>query len=880
MADDNQVPRDGGDAAYGPRPNLQALQGDGDAPARIIYVQQDTCMVSPPMHFLPVPGKPNIPWSQWVKGFQNYMLATNYDQFQAERKKAILLASSGAEGERIFYTLDDHSITLDSANDNAYIIAIKRLEHYFRPSVNIFTERHRFESRAQRQDESIEEYVSALRDIMANCEFTNADERLRDQIINKTCVPRIRERVMGEKKVPDLQQTIAIAKQVELSIKDNKLFKRESGDTAVRHVRSKKYGSAKPSIRSASNLARAATASANTSQASDSQKGRTCYRCGSKNHLANDPECRARNSICRRCNRKGHWDIVCRSSTVVKKIQMTPETSKPTVSPKRTDLPMNATAKVSVSHILNTSDADHCSSSKTAVYEDVIINGTQIHLQIDTGSPYSLISRSDYDKYFSQTPLMPPKVKLVTYTDGKIDLDGCFKAQISYKNLTISEDLKVTSRGASILGLDVFYKLGWNIDTSPSFVANNVTEHSALPKGLGSEYHKYAACFGPITGPIKDYVHKVKMKPDVKPVQQKLRRVPFAIRDQVSQELLRLQNEGIIEKIDSSEFISPLVVVHKANGKIRLCVDMRKVNESIVIDRFPLPTVDEIFQEMHGAKYFSRLDCASAYHQLALHEESRDLTAFISHEGIFRFTRTCFGLASAPSAFQKLMHSVLSDVPGAKCILDDVIVWGRTKQEHDNNLHRVLGKFLKVGLKLNDKCQFNVQKVEFFGHVLSPDGLDPHPKLKAAIADAPAPTDSSALQSFLGLVGYYSKFIPNYATIVEPMRRLLRRNISFVWDTEAQKSFDRVKSLIAEHLTLAFYNPNLHTIVTTDASSYGLGITLSQITKEGNEVLIACASRTLTTHERKYSVGEREALACVFACERFHGYLWGKPFDL
>ena len=157
MADDNQVPRDGGDAAYGPHPNLQALQGDGDAPARIIYVQQDTCMVSPPMHFLPVPGKPNIPWSQWVKGFQNYMLATNYDQFQAERKKAILLASLGAEGERIFYTLDDHGIALDSANDNAYTIAIKRLEHYFRHSVNIFTERHRFESRAQRQDESIEE---------------------------------------------------------------------------------------------------------------------------------------------------------------------------------------------------------------------------------------------------------------------------------------------------------------------------------------------------------------------------------------------------------------------------------------------------------------------------------------------------------------------------------------------------------------------------------------------------------------------------------------------------------------------------------------------------------------------------------------------------
>lgn len=121
--------------------------------------------------------------------------------------------------------------------------------------------------------------------------------------------------------------------------------------------------------------------------------------------------------------------------------------------------------------------------------------------------------------------------------------------------------------------------------------------------------------------------------------------------------------------------------------------------------------MEEIFQDMHGAKYFSRLDYESAYHQLSLHASSRDFTAFITHEGIFRFTRTCFGLASTPSAFQKFMHEILADLPGAKCILDDVIVYGKTKQENDRNLHRVLDKFLKVGLRLNDKCVFNVQTV-------------------------------------------------------------------------------------------------------------------------------------------------------------------------
>ena len=226
------------------------------------------------------------------------------------------------------------------------------------------------------------------------------------------------------------------------------------------------------------------------------------------------------------------------------------------------------------------------------------------------------------------------------------------------------------------------------------------------------------------------------------------------------------------------------------------------------------------------------------------------------------------------------MHEILADLPGAKCILDDVIVYGKTKQEHDRNLHGVLHKFLNVGLKLNDKCVFNVQTVEFFGHVLSPEGLSPHPKIKSAILDAPSPVDVNTLRSFLGLVGYYSKFCPDYATLVEPMRRLTRKDTPFLWSDEAQASFEKVKTLIADHITLAYFDPNRTTIVTTDASSYGLGATLSQVTESGAVVIVCCASRTLSVHERKYSTGEREAFACVFACERFHDYIWGRPFEL
>ena len=200
----------------------------------------------------------------------------------------------------------------------------------------------------------------------------------------------------------------------------------------------------------------------------------------------------------------------------------------------------------------------------------------------------------------------------------------------------------------------------------------------------------------------------------------------------------RLEAADVIEGIDSSEWVSPLVVVWKKSGKIRLCVDLRKVNEALVVDKFPLPNIDEILGELHGAKYFARLDLASAYHQLPLSAESRDLTAFITHDGLFRFKRVCFGIASAPSAFQKMMSVVLRGLKGIQFYLDDIIVFGKTKEEYLKNLRAILERIRQCGLTLNEKCSFN----------------KPLPKQTEAITKAPVPHDSMSLRSFLGLVGF------------------------------------------------------------------------------------------------------------------------------
>lgn len=169
-----------------------------------------------------------------------------------------------------------------------------------------------------------------------------------------------------------------------------------------------------------------------------------------------------------------------------------------------------------------------------------------------------------------------------------------------------------------------------------------------------------------------------------------MRRIPLAARQSVSEEIRRLEANGVIERINSSEWVSPIVVVQKKDGSIRMCVDLREANKAVVIDSFPLPHIEELLHALHSAKHFSKLDLAAAYHQVPLHKNSRDLTAFITHEGLFRFKRVCFGLASVPAAFQQMMSEMLHDCEGVLVYLDDVVVFGRTKEEHTHRLREVL----------------------------------------------------------------------------------------------------------------------------------------------------------------------------------------------
>ena len=384
-------------------------------------------------------------------------------------------------------------------------------------------------------------------------------------------------------------------------------------------------------------------------------------------------------------------------------------------------------------------------------------------------------------------------------------------------------------------------------------------------------------------GKLKDYQLKIHVDKNVKPIAQPVRRLPFNIRKSVELKLKELEDLDVIERVEGpTEWFSPLVVVPKrSSNEIRICVDMRRANQAVIRERHPIPTVDEILQELNGATVFSKIDLKWGFHQIELEPESRNITTFTTHVGLFRYKRLMFGISCAPEMYQQCVQLALQGCEGQRNISDDVIVYGSTQEEHDQRLEKVLQRMREKGLKLNpNKCNFNMSRMTFMGHVLSEKGISPAESKVEAVKNARNPENPSEVRSFLGLVNYCSRYIPNFSTVSAPLRELTKARVKWTWNSEHQKSFDKLKELLASAKTLAYYDKEAETQVIVDASPVGLGAILSQRQRDGNFRPVSYASRTLTDVERRYSQTEKEALAVVWGCERFHLYLYGKDFVL
>jgi hypothetical protein len=326
-------------------------------------------------------------------------------------------------------------------------------------------------------------------------------------------------------------------------------------------------------------------------------------------------------------------------------------------------------------------------------------------------------------------------------------------------------------------------------------------------------------------------------------------------------------SRGVIQP-SNSPWSSPVVIVAKKDGSKRFCVDYRKLNAITKTDAYPLPRIDDALDVLAGMKYFASLDLLSGYWQVKMSDDSVEKTAFCTPDGLFEFTVMPFGLCNAPGTFQRLMESVLSGLIPEKCLLyiDDILVVGRTFEEHLQNLREVLTRLREAGLRLKPrKCHLCQRKVKYLGYIVSADGISADPEKVAAVKDFPTPLDLKSLRSFLGLASYYRRFIPCFSSMGQPLYALTRKDAPFVWTGSCEEAFRRLKNLLTDAPILSYPDFEKEFFLETDASGTGLGALLTQKQDTGLNQPIAYASRTLQSHERNYGVTELEALGVVWA---------------
>ena len=349
----------------------------------------------------------------------------------------------------------------------------------------------------------------------------------------------------------------------------------------------------------------------------------------------------------------------------------------------------------------------------------------------------------------------------------------------------------------------------------------------------------------------------------------------------MKEELERLHEMSVISPIQKpTEWCAPVVVVPKSNGRVRLCVDLTKLNDAVKRERHMLPTVDYTLGQLAGAKYFSKLDANSGFHQIPLHQDSVELTTFMTPFGRYAYNRLPFGISSAPEYFQRQISSILVGLEGVVCQMDDIVVFGSTAEEHDTRLRKVLAKLQEAGITLNrDKCEFGKTRIKFLGYIISADGIEVDPDKVNAIKKLPDPENVGDVRRLLGMVNQLGKFLPNLADLTEPLRELLNVKTAWYWGQKQIDALNSIKEALCSSPILALYDPNLDILLTADASSYGLGATLLQ-NHDGVWRPVVYASRTLSDVEKRYAQIEKEALALTWASERFSDYLIGQQFKI
>ena len=514
----------------------------------------------------------------------------------------------------------------------------------------------------------------------------------------------------------------------------------------------------------------------------------------------------------------------------------------------------------------------------------VSLNGKTVHFEFDSGSAITCMNRVN----FNQLGLVGHKLetcdKTLCVANGQIlHVKTVAMVSVKYKGVSYG-DLGLHIVDASfptLFGRDwisVMFGSDWF-----KRVVNNVSlsEGNERTESFIKEM-KMSPIFRPEIGDVQGYEARLNLKPDVRPRFCKARVTAFAIKEKVCDELKKMIADGRLIKVDHSDWASAVVPVVKPDGSIRVCGDYKStLNPALDTKVYPLPTVDECFAEMVGGQLFTKIDIKQAYNSLRLRQQDQILTTLNTALGLLKWGRLPYGINSAGAQFQATIDEVLSGISHVCCRVDDILITGRDDEKHMANVREVVSRLEKAGFRCRlDKSQFMQKSVVYLGHVVSAEGIRTVQSKVETLVKAPYPENREKLIAFLGAVQYYSRYLPDMATVIEPLNHLRSAKVEWVFGKEQKEAYDKLKCMLTSDRVLTFYNPSLPLKVDCDASATGLGGVISHILPNGEEKPIEFVSRTLSPTERRYAQIDREALSIVWSLKKFHKYVYARPFHL
>lgn len=800
---------------------------------------------TPKIHFQPFQEQESF--KNFVKRLETYLHLTNCRD--PKMMTYVLLSSLSPELHgRAYDVCAPEDPTKLSFQD-----LVHKLEQYIDPKPSVWARRHKFITRIQGDNETVANFSTELKRLAHDCEFSCdscrkpiADNFLALQFIRGIRDCEIRTKILQDNQTTNFNELVQLASSSEIARADNKFIvgKMDQQNEVPVHIIKKKQNTyVKPGT------------SFRVTSLKDLQG--KCYRCGDADHRAN--VCRHINVKCTKCNKMGHLARVCLQTV---RQNSNNQIDEPDVVDTESICDINAIR-------FNSTD-------KFMI--NVNIENKKVQMELDTGAALSSMSLVEFTRLRLGNRIFKTGLRMKTYTGELITPVGVAYVKCNYRDQPFHGKLYIIRQD-----VDAIFGRAWIRDVKLNIAdINKVSLESTVSSELDKIIAKYSPVFDGKLGHIPNYKGHLSLSEDATPIYIKPRRMPYALKEKVDNEIDRLCQEGIITKIDNSEWGTPVVPIVKPNGTIRLCADYKvTLNKMIKDEQYPIPIIEDIFAEMNGGEFYCTLDICQAYLNMQMDEESAMLQALSTHKGTFRVNRLMFGVKVAPNLWQKFMDRTLQDIQGVKCFFDDIIIQGATEKQLQERLEKVLQKLQENNLKLNkDKCTFFKKSINYLGHTIDSQGLHKNKEKIRAILDADKPININELRTFLGMSNYYNKFIPNLASIASPLNKLLQKNIQFTWTDACEQSFNKIKEEIVSNRILLHFDINKPLVLATDASPTGLGAVLSHRLPDGSDRPIAFASRSLTSSEKKYSQIDKEATAIYWGVKKFFHYCYGRKFTL